>query len=549
MSGATPGAGSRKTETDLRQATGRRWWQGAVGYEIYIRSFSDSNGDGVGDLLGLRSRLGYIADLGVDLIWITPFYPSPLADHGYDVADYRGVDLRYGTLADVDALLDEAHELGLRVLLDLVPNHTSSEHPWFRSARRSRDDPFRDFYIWGEPAADGGPPNNWVSHFGGPAWSYDQITAAYWLHLFLPEQPDLNWANPQVVAAFDDILRFWLDGGVDGFRIDVAHALVKDPELRDNPLRSPPPANASAVDIWSAYEHRHDLDQPGVRAIYQHWRELVAPYDALLLGEVYLFDPTSVARYIAGQDGLHVALCVTTTRVAWDAGLIRRTLRDALAAGNGFFAWPPSSHDDPRAPTRFGGGAGGSRRALAYVTLLAGLPGLPFLYQGDELGLENGEVPPERAEDPVEVRNVSGRGRDGSRTPMPWEPGPGLGFTTGEPWLPFGVRRREDTVAVQDLDPGSYLNRTRSLLAARRSSPDLSGDTPVEWLTSSAPVVAYRRGDSVVAANCGPGRAELHLPAADWRMVFATQDGAEISDRRLELGGETAAVLSRGAVR
>lgn len=524
-------------------AGSRRWWQGAVGYEIYIRSFADGNGDGVGDLLGLRSRLAYLADLGVDLIWITPFYPSPMADHGYDVADYRDVDPRYGTLADFERLLAEAHELGLRVLVDLVPNHTSSGHSWFRSARRSRDDPYRDFYIWREPAAEGGPPNNWVSHFGGPAWTYDEATGEFWLHLFLPEQPDLNWANPAVAAAFDDILAFWLDRGVDGFRIDVAHALVKDPQLRDNPLRSAAPSNTSAREIWSAHEHRYDLDQPGVLEIYQRWRELAAPYDALLLGEVYLFDPWKVARYVAGQQGLHAALCVTTTRTGWDASLIRSTLREGVAAGNGYLAWPLSSHDDPRAPTRFGGGERGSHRALAYLTLLAGLPGIPFLYQGDELALENGEVPRERALDPVELRNVAGRGRDGSRTPIPWEPGAGLGFTTGEPWLPFGERRGEDTVAVQDQDPRSYLNRTRALLATRHSSTDLSGEKAVEWLASTGPIVAYRRGNVLVAANCGPDRDLLHLPQGDWEKVFVSQDAAQLRDRRLELAEDTAAVL------
>ncbi|HEX2028271.1 MAG TPA: alpha-amylase family glycosyl hydrolase [Nitriliruptorales bacterium] len=525
--------------------SGRQWWRGAVGYEVYVRSFADSDGDGVGDLPGLRARLGHIASLGVDFLWVTPFYPSPMADHGYDVADYRGVDARFGTLGDVDSLVAEAHQRGLPLVIDLVPNHTSSEHPWFRAARGDRASPYRDHYVWRDPAPDGGPPNNWVSHFGGSAWTYDEASGQYYLHLFLPEQPDLNWDNPAVRDEFDAILRFWCERGVDGFRIDVAHALLKDPELRDNPPAEDRPGGPVEAPGYTEFEHVYDIDQPGVVEIYRRWYEVVAPYGALLLGEVYLLDPSRVARYVSG-DRLHLALCFTAVRVGWDADAIRDVLRVGVDAGGDRFAWPLSSHDDARAPTRFGGGPAGARRALAYLTLLAGLPGVPILYQGDELGLPDGEVPPSAAQDPLDARGAGG-GRDGTRTPMPWDPGPGLGFTAGRPWLPLGGRRPEDTVAWQEQQPDSHLHRTRRLLAVRRESADLRGSAEVGWLTQRGPLVAYRRGDTVVAADCGQTDLTLALPPGSWRLRYATGDGVAVEDRSLRLAPDHAAIVERDA--
>jgi alpha-glucosidase len=264
------------------------WWSDAVGYEVYLRSFADSDGDGIGDLAGLTGRLDHLADLGVDIVWVTPFYPSPMADFGYDVADYLDVDPRFGTLADFDRLVEAVHARGMRLIVDLVPNHTSDQHEWFRSALEGPDSPHRDFYLWRDPAPDGGPPNNWRSHFGGPAWTLDESSGQYWCHLFLPEQPDLNWANPAVHAAFQDIIGFWLDRGVDGFRIDVAHSLVKDPSFADNPVLVEVAAGASPLEAFRALRHDHDLDQPGTLDIYREWHELTAPRGAMLLGEVYL---------------------------------------------------------------------------------------------------------------------------------------------------------------------------------------------------------------------------------------------------------------------
>jgi alpha-glucosidase len=519
-----------------------RWWHGAVGYQVYLRSFSDSDGDGIGDLPGVRQRLPYLADLGVDIVWITPFYPSPQADHGYDVADYVDVDPVFGSLAHVDDLVADAHQLGLRVVIDLVPNHTSDRHPWFVDARASRDSARRDWYVWRDPAPDGGPPNNWVSHFGGPAWTFDEASGQYYLHLFLPEQPDLNWESEEVRRAFDRILAFWFDRGIDGFRIDVAHSLVKDPELRDNPLiGDDPPPEAAPYEVFTAYEHRHDVDQPGVLEIYRRWNTVASRHDALLLGEVYLLEPELLTRYVEGGDCLHSTFCFPALKVGWDAGAIRDVLVRSVEAGGDAMAWPLSSHDDPRAASRFGGGSVGARRALAYLALLCGLPGLPFLYQGDELGLDDGDI--DVSADPLAVNNPGATGRDGARTPMLWAPGEGFGFTTGAPWLPFGDNRHDGlTVLAQDRDPRSHLNQVRRLLATRRQLGSLTDGTAVEWLDLHERVVALRRGDLVVACNVGGAALELGLTETA-ELVLATATGARVAAGSLELPGDSTVYL------
>ena len=523
------------------------WWRGSVGYEIYVRSFADSRGDGIGDLPGIRARLPYLADLGVDTIWLTPFYPSPQADHGYDVADHLDVDPCYGSLEDLLGLIADAHGLGLRTLIDLVPNHTSDQHPWFLDARSARDARHRDFYVWKDPSLDGGPPNNWVSHFGGPAWTFDEVTGQYYMHLFLPEQPDLNWTNPEVHTAFREILTTWFERGVDGVRIDVAHALVEDPEFRDNPrLEEPIAAGSTPQTIFSRFEHVYDLDQDGVVEIYRDWRTLADPFDAVLLGEVYVLHPDRLSRYLQG-DGLHAGFCFAALKVPWDAAEIRATLRDHLAVSGDLLAWPLSSHDDPRAPTRFGGGERGARRALAYLTLLCALPGVPFLYQGDELGLDDADLDAEVAEDPIAVRNPGATGRDAVRTPMLWEPGPGFGFTTGEPWLPFGANRHgRRSVAAQLGDPASHLERVRALLAARRELPALTDGSPLDWPIDEGAVVAVTRGDEVLVAlhvGDGGGDAELELPDGSV-LHYASDPSVVLVDDRLRLPEDTAAIVA-----
>jgi alpha-glucosidase len=524
------------------------WWDGSVGYEIYVRSYADSDGDGVGDLPGIRAKLPHLADLGVDLIWITPFYPSPQADHGYDVSDYLGVDPVFGSVEDVEGLVADAHELGLRVMIDLVPNHTSDQHPWFVDALTGRDAPHRDWYVWRDPAPDGGPPNNWVSHFGGPAWTLDEASGQYYMHLFLPEQPDLNWANPEVRAAFEDILDTWFSRGVDGFRIDVAHSLVEDPEYRDNPVVVDGlPEAATPQEVFASFEHRHDLDQDGVLEVFRDWNRVAEKHDAALLGEVYVLDPARVGRYVEG-DGLHLAFYFPTLKTPWDADELGTMLHEATDAGGHRLAWPLGSHDDPRAATRFGGGELGARRAAAYLTFLTTLPGVAFLYQGDELGLDDGELAPGEATDPIAVRNPGATGRDGVRTPMLWAPGPGFGFTTGEPWLPFGRNRRDEhTVAAQRDVPGSWLERTRALLHARRELPALRSASPVTWLSDRGPVLAVRReaqdGPDVVGLlHVGDGPTSYDLPRAG-QLVHGSVDGVEVVDTTVTLPPDSAAVV------
>jgi alpha-glucosidase len=486
----------------------RRWWDDAAGYQVYVPSFADGNGDGMGDLIGVLERLDYLAWLGVDLIWLSPFYVSPLADYGYDVADHCRVDPRFGDLEVFDALVERAHRHGIRVLLDFVANHTSDEHPWFRQSRSSRSDPKRHWYIWRDGAGAGRPPNNWVSAFGGPAWAFDPASGQWWLHLHLPEQPDVNWNDPEVAEAYDGILRFWLERSVDGFRIDVAHAFLKHPDLPDNPERvreSGELREPGTVEDWERFEHRYDLDQPGVLDIHRRWRKLADEYDALLLGEVYLLQGDRLARYLAAGDGLHAAFWVQPLALGWDPAAVVRSLQEGLTSTPpGSLAWVQGNHDDQsRAVTRFGGGEAGRRGSLAFSTLVAALPGMAFTYQGEELGLEDAEPSLDEMRDPLAVRNAApGLGRDRVRTPMPWEPGPGLGFTTNpRPWLPVASRNDWDTVEAQRADETSMLHRFRDLLRVRRELPE--GGGLVEWIGSGA-VAAYRRGDVVVAVNARP---------------------------------------------
>lgn len=520
------------------------WWDQSVGYEVYLRSFADSDGDGIGDLQGLLGRLDYLDWLGINLVWVTPFYPSPMRDHGYDVADYTGVDERFGSLADLDAVVARVHQLGMRLIIDLVPNHTSSDHPWFLQSRRGRANPYRDYYVWRDPRPGGGPPNNWASTFGGPAWTLDEVTGQYWLHLFLPEQPDLNWANPRVADEFDHILRFWLDRGVDGFRIDVAHALAKHPDLPDNPPGHLPEwadFSATSASEWAQLEHRYDAHQPEVLDVYRRWRSVAEPYGGLLLGEVYVLEADRISRYLAG-DGLDLAFWFPPLHLRWDADQLRWALREGASLTPGAIAWITGSHDRPRAVSRFGGGLVGQARALALSTLEFGLPGVPFLYQGEELGLP--DVPVQDVQDPIALR-TGVTGRDPARTPMPWDSsaGPGLGFTTADrAWLPLGDRMPTDTVAFQRADDRSILQRYRSLLQVRRSL--LTTPALVEWLTDAGSIIAYRRGRAVVAANCAAKPDGLTLPGRfEVRFSSLGKREGEINDKVVQLAANEAMIL------
>ncbi len=513
------------------------WMPGAVGYEVYVRSFADSDGDGFGDVPGVTQRLPYLAELGVDIVWLTPFYESPGADHGYDVSDPRAVDERFGTLDDVRTLCDTAHALGLRVLVDIVPNHVSDQHAWFRGALAG-DAALRDRFVVVDGALEDGPPNNWLSHFGGPAWTHRPELGGWYMHLFLPEQPDLNWENQAVRDEYLDVVRFWLEVGVDGLRIDVTHSLLEDPQLRDNPWIAEVAHDAAPGVRFGAMAHVHDLDLDATAALFAPWRELAEANDAVLIGETYLLDPVRVARYV--EDGLlHAAFWFPTLHTGWDHAAIAEALRLGVEVGRGRFGWPISSHDDPHAAERFGGGELGRRRALAFMTVVLGLPGVPFLMQGDELGLDNGVV--DALEDPVALASGGAESRDGSRTPMPWAPGPNLGFTTGTPWLPLGSNRTDaDTVQVQADDPTSALHTTRRLLAARRARPDLTGEAELVWLSSTEPLLAYRRGDTVVACTIGAA-ATLQLGSGSF--AHASAPGATLEDGTLTLPADVAVIV------
>ena len=492
------------------------WWRSAVLYEIYVRSFADGNGDGLGDLPGIRARLPYLRDLGVDGIWLTPFYPSPDADHGYDVMDYVDVDPRFGTFEDFVALLADAHELGLRVLIDLVPNHTSEQHPWFRSALAgdARD---RARYLF-RPGRDGGPPSNWTSAFGGSAWELDEASGEYYLHMFAPEQPDLDWHNPEVEASFEEILRFWLDRGVDGFRIDVAQALYKDNTLADTqePERR----------TWHADWVTH-VNQPDLLPLYARWRRLVEEYEGerMFVGEIVLLDQDAVAQYVT-PDRLQLVFNFTLLHSDWDAKAMRETIektRFALESVGAPPTWVFENHDVVRLPTRYGGGAEGERRARAAALMLLALPGTVFLYQGQELGLEEVVVPEELRQDPIFFRTKGQRqGRDGCRIPIPWESDPpGFGFTDGTPWLPIPEDWTEKSVEAQAEDPASTLALFRAALAARRTSPALRSGA-FAWRDVAPGVLAFERreADETVACIVNVGGDAVALP--DGELLLAS---------------------------
>jgi alpha-glucosidase len=455
------------------------WWRDAVIYQVYPRSFQDTDGDGVGDLRGIASRLDHLVELGVDALWLSPVYPSPLADYGYDVSDYTDVDPVYGTLSDLDALVEVAHARGLRVLLDMVPCHTSIEHPWFRE--------HPDWYIWAD-GRDGGPPNNWVAAFGGSAWTLDEERGRWYLHSFYPEQPDLDWRNPEVVEAMQGVLRFWLARGIDGYRIDAIDRLLKDPELRDDPPASEP-FGLPLREHEAKRALSHSRNAPDTGAALARIRE--AAGDALLVGEVYL--PS--AKWQPYLEHLDVAFAFELLLARWDAAELRRAIEATVSvkgrAGIGA-AWVMSNHDFGRMVSRFG-----PENARAAAMLLLTLPGVAFLYQGDEIGM--GEGPgAQGAKRPVGAEGAAPldrAGRDRHRHPMQWDPSPAGGFTTGTPWLPL-VDPAERNVEDQRRQPGSMLELYRELIALRRRlGPGF------RMLGGPPGMVVYQRGDHAVAIN------------------------------------------------
>jgi alpha-glucosidase len=492
-----------------RLVSERAWWRSAAFYQIYVRSFQDSNGDGIGDLPGIRSRLTYLRELGVDALWVTPFYPSPQADHGYDVADYTDVDPQFGTLEDFDALLEDAHALGIKVTIDIVPNHTSDRHPWFRNAIADPGHPDRRRYMF-RPGRNGGPPTAWTSAFGGSAWTLDERTGEYFLHFFSPEQPDLDWHTAEVQESFERILRFWLDRGVDGFRIDVAHALFKDQSLPEMVEPEPRPPFG---DWLSA------LLQPELHPLYRRWRRVAEEYagDRIYVGEIVIENQDKIATYVA-PDQLHLSFNFAFLFEEWDAARMRRTIDgtlSALAKVGAPATWVFENHDVTRLPTRYGGGELGRRRARAAVLLLFGLPGPSFTYQGQELGLEEVDLPDELRQDPIFFRTKGARvGRDGCRVPLPWtaEP-PTFGFTDGRPWLPLPPHWGEVSVAAQTGEPRSMLELFRSAIRLRPRSE------PFGWRESSDGTMIFARGDLTCVVNFAA--PELELP--DGELLLASE--------------------------
>ncbi len=504
-----------------------RWWERAVIYQVYPRSYADSDGDGIGDLPGITSRLDHLEWLGVDALWLGPTFPSPNADWGYDVSDYLGVHPDLGTLADLERLIAEARRRHIRVLLDLVPNHTSDRHPWFSDPAR------RDWYVWHDPKPDGSPPNNWLAVFGGPAWTLDGESGQYYLHNFLPEQPDLDWWNEEVREAFDAILRFWLERGVAGFRIDVAHALVKDPALRDNPPARPTESPEWArVGQWPKY----NFGLPESVDVHRRWRRLTdaAAPEAVLLGETYMTELDELMQYLA-PDGLHLCMNFLFLHAPFAAealaGVVART--EALMPDGATPVWHASSHDHPRFATRWCGGD--ERLARCALVGLLSLRGAAILYQGDEIGLEAVEVPPERERDMA--------GRDPCRTPMVWRDEEGAGFTVPgvEPWLPIGPTGRN--VAGQREDPGSILTLTRDLIALRRHRGLLTG--AYQPLDAPPGVWAFlREGGALVALNLGDEPARIDGVEGAILLCTARARDGEVVSGGLELGPREAVVAS-----
>ena len=519
------------------------WWKDAVVYQVYPRSWQDASGDGVGDLAGIASRLDHLVALGVDVLWVSPFYPSPMADFGYDVADYRGVDPLFGTMDDFDALLAAAHERGLKLLLDFVPNHSSSKHPWFEESASSKDDPKRDWYLWRDAAPDGGPPNNWKSSSGGPAWQWHEETNQYYMHQFLAAQPDLNWRNPEVRDAMLEQMRFWFDRGVDGFRLDVVYHCVVDAEFRDDPEN--PDFDPATQPSFDAVIPTRSTDQPEVmELVIEPMRRLADECgNRLLIGEIYL-PPEKLVRYYGESraSGVQLPFNFGLIFADWNAeslaGLIRRY--ESLIPEGEWPNWVLGNHDQDRIATRVG-----PERARLAAMLLLTLRGTPTIYQGDELGMTNVRIPPERVRDPWEINMPGlGEGRDPVRTPMRWDGSTHAGFCPDdvEPWLPIGADVDTVNVAAESKDPGSMLELHRALLALRRARPSLAlGDCGAVEARGEA-LVFERTLDgerTFVALNLGEAPCAVELPdGASGRVLLSARAGTgrdEPVDGRVEL--------------
>jgi alpha-glucosidase len=476
--------------------TNHAWWREAVFYQIYPLSFADSDGDGYGDLPGIISKLDYLSEvLGVDAIWLSPFYRSPMKDWGYDISDHCDIDPIFGTLPDAKNLIEQAHARGLRVIVDYVMNHTSDQHAWFVESRSSRDNPKRDWYVWRE-GRDGGPPTNWVSVFGGPAWSYDETSAQWYRHTFLADQPDLNWRNPELTEAMLDVARFWLDLGVDGFRVDAAHQMMKDPLERDNPPAPPEYQRPYHKDMgeYDEFIHLYDFGHPDVHEAHRSFRAVLDSYqqEPVSVGEIHIFDlPEWASYYGEDLDQLHMPFNFHLMAADWDVPSLRATIEAVLwnVPVGGWTNWTLGNHDESRLASRVPDG----HERLAALLLLT-LRGTPFLYYGDELGMNETDIPPGSRRDPWGM-NVESLSRDGARTPMQWTPGPNAGFTSpkSRSWLPAGADYETANVQSELDEPNSTLNLYRRVLQLRKRSSALRRGSFLSHPQSTDAVFAYRR--------------------------------------------------------
>jgi alpha-glucosidase len=445
------------------------WWQSGIIYQVYPRSFQDSNGDGIGDLKGIVQRLDYLRWLGITAIWLSPIYPSPMADFGYDISDYKGVHPLFGSMTDFDELVQQAHAREIKIILDLVPNHTSDQHPWFLASRSSKDNPKRNWYIWKDALDDGSRPNNWLSVFGGTAWEWDEATGQYYYHAFLKEQPDLNWRNPEVQEAMLDVMRFWLEKGVDGFRVDVMWHMIKDELLRNNPI------NPGYKHHMATYEQLlpvYSTDQPEVHLIVQKMRMLLDAYDErMMIGEIYLPIHQLVTYYGVGKKEAHLPFNFLLLSLPWDAQRIATAIDEYEGAlpNDAWPNWVLGNHDQPRITSRVG-----LQQAKVAAMLLLTLRGTPTIYYGDEIGMQDVPIPFEEVQDPQGLnmpdKNLS---RDPSRTPMQWDGSEGAGFTQAIPWLRLSPAYKRVNIEIQKDDPHSHLRLYRRMIQLRQRNPSL----------------------------------------------------------------------------
>jgi alpha-glucosidase len=498
------------------------WYREAIIYQVYPRSFNDTNGDGIGDIPGITAKLDYIASLGVDIVWISPYFKSPMKDFGYDISDYCDVDPMFGTLADFDVMIAKAHSLGLKIMIDQVMAHTAEEHPWFKESRASRDNPKADWYVWSDPAPDGNPPNNWMSVFGGSSWQWDTRRRQYYLHNFLVSQPQLNFHNPQVQQAHLDALRFWLERGVDGIRLDASNFHFHDPELRSNPpALNRDTATVSDVNPYGMQAHIYDKSRPENLPFLQKLRVLLNEYKAVAIGEVGADDSLAVmAEYTADGDKLHMAYSFNLLVPTCSSHYIRRQVENFEARVKGGWAsWSVGNHDVQRVATRWGGPTAPVAFAKMILAMQLSLKGTPCLYQGDELAFAEADVPFELLQDPYGITFwPEFKGRDGCRTPMAWSAEANGGFTSGKPWLPVSPDHIAKAASVQEGDAESSLEFTRKFIAWRRKLPQLTRGA-IQFFDTPEPVLALRRdadGERGVIAifNLGAEPASFTLPQA-----------------------------------